>query len=444
VRKAFTALHGSKLAACGTVENQVVSALVKWVTMTRFTEIKVFIYALLILSIFGCGWRRGSPGPVQSTDPKTKQEIAAEKALELMAESIQLESSAQLKSKDKSLVWTRSRSEAWNHAVDYWRKGDIEQTATQMKQYVELNPENATAHNIIGLDYYTKELYGAALDEFQIAVELDPDEPQYSYNKALTLVMLERYDEAEEALERTTGLKEGEYLRQVYADLIPLNRARELYNAGCDAMKKSDRIRAIDLFRSALRIRPDMVEAYVNLGVLYRTWGDEKRQIRYFGDAVKLRPDAPHIRYNLGLAYFDAKMYPQAIEEFTRATKLDPYHRMAHFKLGMTFFMTQNYSDALTEFQKCLKIYPNWFDARLNLGTCYLKTGNVDGAIEQFEKAIELRPSSAEAHYNLGEAYMRMKEFDKTANLFQKALEIDPGHKQAQLRLKELETYRGE
>lgn len=404
----------------------------------RITKIKAFIYPFLILSILGCGFRRSSsPESVEIVAPKSKQEIAAEKAVNAIVDSVDLEVD------DGASVRSLSESASWNRAVEYWHEGDIEKTAKQMKDYVELNPENATAHNIIGLDYYTKELYDAAVDEFLIAEELDPDEPQYSYNKALTLVRLERYDEAEEAFKKTTGLKEGEYLRQIYAELIPMNRAKELYNTGYDAMRKGDRIRAIDLFKSALRVNPDMVEAHVNLGVLYRTYGDERRQIGYFRDAARLKPDDPQIRYNLGLAYFDARMYSQAIAELAMATGLDSYHRMAHFKLGMAFYITQNHTDAVAQFKRCLEIFPNWFDAHLNLGTCYLKTGNVDGAIEQFEEALKLRPNSAEAHYDLGEAYMRLKDFDKTAALFQKALEIDPGYKQARARLKELEAYRG-
>jgi len=399
--------------------------------------IKFLICPFLVMSIFGCGLIR-SPKTVQPTQAgKSRQEIAAEKAVKAIVDSVELEPVNEIS------IQSISENESWNRAVASWYGGDIEQTAKEMKDYVELNPENATAHNVIGLDHYCKELYDAALDEFQIATELDPDEPQYSYNKAVTLVRLERYDEAEQALENTTGLKQGEYLRQVYAELIPLNRASKLYNAGCDAMRNGDRIRAIDIFKSVLRIKPDMVEAYVNLGALYKTWGDEKRQIKYFKEAVKIKPDSPQIRFNLGLAYFDARMYSEAMAEFTRTIELDSYHRMAHFKLGMVFHITQNYTYATIQFERCLEIFPNWHDAHLNLGTCYLKTGNVDGAIEQFNKAIKLRPSSAEAHYNLGEAYMRRKEFNKTTTLFQKALEIDSGHKKARARLEELETYQG-
>ena len=390
----------------------------------RVSGIRAFIYPFFILSIFSCYSYKTLPlEPVQTSRQKT----ASKKAFDAMVERVELEAN--------------KRSETWNDAAMYWRAGNIEQSAAEMKKYIELDPDSAEAHNIIGLDYFSRGLYDLAADEFNIAAKLRPDEERFSYNSALALVRLERYEEADQAFAKAAGMKEGEYLRQVYADLIPLNRARKLYNAGCDAMRESHPVRAIDLFNSALRIRPDMAEAHVNLGVIYRKRRDSKNEIKHFEEAAKIKPDGPDIHYNLGLAYFDAKTYSQARAEFIKAIELDPYHRNAHFKLGMTFYMIQDYANAATEFERCLEIFPHWFDAHTNLGTCYLKTANVEGAIEQFEEAIKLRPRSAEAHYNLGEAYMRAKEFDKTKELFQKALEIDPDHEQARTRLEELEKY---
>ncbi len=386
------------------------------------------IYPLFALSIFSCySYKTVPPEPTRAAE--TRKKIATRRAFDVMIEAVRLKAD--------------QRSHTWNRAVTRWHEGNLGQAAAEMKKYVELEPNNAEAHNIIGLDYYSKGLYDVAADEFKIAAELRPDEKRFSYNNALALVRLERYDEADQAFADASGLKEGEYLRQVYADLIPLNRARKLYNAGYDAMKEPHPVRAIDLFKSALRIRPDMAEAHVNLGVIYRKRGDAQNEMKHFQEAAKLKPDDANIRYNLGLAYFDARTYHQAAAELKKAVELKPYHRKAHFKLGVTFHKTQNYPDAIVEFKRCLEISPHWFDAHLNLGTSYLKTGDADGAIEQFEEAIELRPESAEAYYDLGEAYMRIKDFDKTYTLFQKALEIDPDYGKAQKRLRELEIYQG-
>ena len=328
-----------------------------------------------------------------------------------------------------------------NLGTAYYVIGDMEKAAEQMRKYIKLDPDNSSVHNIIGLIYYRKEFYDAALDEFQAAEKLDPDEKQYSYNAGLVLAKLGRYDEANQAFERASGLGEGEDMRRVFAEQTAANKARKLYNDGYTAMKSLDLTRAIDLFKAALELKPDIAEAHVNLGVCYRTRGDRQNQIHHFEEAARLRPSMPDVHYNLGLAYSDALMYKQAMSEFRRAIELRPSSRDAHFKLGTVLYKTGNYTDAAAEFRQCVELSPNWFEVRLNLGTCYLKTGNVDGAINQFKQAVKLRQNSAEALYSLGVAYMRAERFDESSTLFQKALEIDPGHRQARAMLRELKIY---
>jgi len=331
----------------------------------------------------------------------------------------------------------------WNLGYTYWSMGDLEKTAEQMRKCIELDPDNAEAHNIIGLTYYCKRLYEAALKEFRIAVNLNPDEKQYTYNEALVLARMDRYDEVSQSLEKASGLEEGEYLRQVYEEQVSINKAKKLYNEGYNAMQRRDLNRAVELFESALKLNPDMLEAHVNLGVCYRTLGDRQKQIHHFEEAIRLKPDMPDVHYNLGLAYSDTGMYPQAIVEFRRSIELGSSSRNAHFKLGTTLYKTGNYKDAAAEFEKCLQLSPKWFEACLNLGSCYLKTGRLSDAIEQFGNAIKLNPGSAEAHYSLGTAYMKAKKYDEASALFKKALEIDPSHSKSRMTLEELEAYRG-
>ncbi len=329
----------------------------------------------------------------------------------------------------------------WNLGITYWFMGDMDEAAAQIRKYINYDPNNAEAHNTIGLTYYCKELYNAALDEFQIAAKLAPDEKQYSYNEALVLARLDRYDEALEALKRSSGLEGSEYLRQVYGELIPANKAKKLYNDGCAAMEDFDSAKAIDRFNAALELKPDMIKAHMNLGVLYRMRGDKSKEVHHFEEAARLRPESPNVRYNLGLAYSDAGMYSEATVELEQAVKLNPSLRDAHFKLGTVLCKGRDFTDAIPKFEKCVELSPKWSKARLNLGTCYLKTGNVNGAIEQFEEVVQLRPNSAEANYNLGNAYMRVKKFDEASALFQKALKINPGYRQARAMLEEIQAY---
>jgi len=328
-----------------------------------------------------------------------------------------------------------------NLGTAYYLMGDMEKAAEQIRRCINLDPDNAQMHNIIGLIYYRKEFYNAALDEFQIAARLNPDEKQYNYNVGLVLAKLGRNDEADQLFKKASGLEEGEDTRRAFAEVREANKARELYNEGYTAMESHSWSRAIDLFKSALELKPDIVEAHINLGVCYRMQGDKQNQIHHFREAARLEPDMPDVHYNLGLAYSDAGMYPQAIAEFDQAIELEPSLKEAHFSLGTVLYRTRNYADAAAEFRRCLELSPNWFEAHLNLGTCYLKTGNVDSAMDQFRQAVQLKPDSAEAYYKLGNAYVKAEKYGEASALFQKVLKLDPGYRQARVMLKELEVY---
>ncbi len=440
----------------------------------RPARIGLFIYLLLALTAFGCGLYRTQPSPkperiitpqmieeyarmYQISDlntaefylsnpdyarehpyiPTPKDIAFYEKEFQekVIKERRILEKAARYKPNDLDTNW--------NLAAVYWDMGNIEKAAAQMKKYANLDPDNAEAHNIIGIDYYVKGSYNNALDEFRQAVKLNPDEKQYSYNEALVLARLDRYEEAEDAFDRAAGLEEAEYVRKIYAEQIKVNRAKKLHNQGCTAMETLNLTRAIELFEAALEIKPDMLESHVNLGFCYGNQGDIHKQIYHLEEAVKLKPDLPNVRHSLGLAYYDARMYHQAIGEFEQANELDPYIIDSHFKLGMALCRIGRYADAIPEFRRCLKVSSDWYEAHANLGTCYLKTGNPDGAVEHFKDAVRLRPDSAEAYYNLGEAYVRVERFDETLALFRKALSINPGYEQARVRMQEIEAYQG-
>lgn len=328
-----------------------------------------------------------------------------------------------------------------NLGIAYYVKGDYDKANQQIRQYLLLEKDNAEAHNILGLIAYEKGLYEVALEEFRTAAKLDPSNKQFSYNEGLVLAKLGRNDEAKEAFKRSSGFKDGEDVRSTFIEEIEANKWRNMYNEGHTAMEFGNYNRAIEIFKSVLDIKPDLVEAHVNIGFSYRMKGDIKNQIYHYEEAVKLNPNNPDLHYNLGIAYFDAGKYNQAATELKIATELNPSSKDAHFNLGTTLFKLGNYNGAVTQFMKCIELNPDWFEARLNLGSSYIKLGKVQDAIEQFTEATKIKPRSAEAHYNLGVALIRSGKMKEASSVLQKAIELDPTHSMARATLKEIEAY---
>jgi len=329
-----------------------------------------------------------------------------------------------------------------NLAITYYTMGDMDKAYEQMQKYIKLEPNNADAHNNIGLILYNKGLYEASLEEFTIAKNMKPDEKQYAYNEGLALVKLGKNDEAVESFKDSSGLKEGEEVRQTFIQEYEANKWRELYNQGHSAMEIGNTSRAIELFNQVLELKPDMLEAHVNLGFCYRIEGDKQKQVYHFEQALKLAPDSAEVNYNLGLAYADLRMYPQALEKLNRAVELKPDSKDTYFNIGTNLYKMSKYADAAKAFEKTVELSPDWLEARLNLGSCKLKIGDIKGATTQFEEATKRNPKSADAYYNLGVAYTKDSRFDEASAAFQKAIDINPGHRMAQAMLKELEIYK--
>lgn len=326
----------------------------------------------------------------------------------------------------------------------YYVMDDMEKATEQLRIFIDLDPENAEAHNIAGLVHYRRQFFTAAVREFETAEKLRPSDKQYSHNLGIALAELNRNEEASQAFRRATGLEEGADMRRNFIERTAANNVRKLYNDGHVAMESHNWRKAIEQFKAVLELKPNMMEAHMNLGFSYRMKGDLDNQIHHFSEAARLNPALPDIHHNLGLAYSDARKYTEAADEFRKAIELDSSLKDSYFSLGMALSRTGKYSDAAVQFEKSLELSPDWFEAHMNLGTSYLKLGKLNDAVKSFEKAAQLKPRSAEAQYNIGAAYMNMEKIDQAVAFFKKALEIYPGHTMAHALLKELENYQSE
>ena len=57
-------------------------------------------------------------------------------------------------------------------------------------------------------------------------------------------------------------------------------------------------------YKKAILIAPDYVEAYLNLGAVYRTQGSYEDAIGEYKEAIRIDPDDAMAHYNLGDIYY--------------------------------------------------------------------------------------------------------------------------------------------
>ncbi len=193
---------------------------------------------------------------------------------------------------------------------------------------------------------------------------------------------------------------------------------------------------AIVSLRKAIELAPENTWALSGLGAILCDYKrDYDGALEYFRKALELEPDIAGHHYNLGNALVGKRRLDEAIASFRRATELDPNLASAHMKLGSALRDKGRAGEAIASSRKAALLDPRSAEAHYNLGNALRDNGQIDEAIASFHKAIELDPKFARAHYALGNALRDNGQIDEAIASFHRAIECDPKHAESHVNL---------
>ena len=124
---------------------------------------------------------------------------------------------------------------------------------------------------------------------------------------------------------------------------------------------------ALDHFREATRLRPDLAETQNNLGSAVLAKKDTKAAIQYFQEALRLAPDIVAIQSNLARALMLDNQPTAAAELYADLSQRYPQNAVFLCNLGVTLFQAGKKDEAIASFRRALEIDPELADARENL-----------------------------------------------------------------------------
>jgi tetratricopeptide (TPR) repeat protein len=114
--------------------------------------------------------------------------------------------------------------------------------------------------------------------------------------------------------------------------------------------------------------------------------------IRHLEKAVKLAPQFVEAWNQLGTIRYQTQDYAQAEKYFRQALTLDPQAFPPLVNLGGTLFSLKRYEESLRVNQQAVAAQPNDTLANAQLGLCYLVLGNDEEARKYLAKAKALDP----------------------------------------------------
>jgi predicted O-linked N-acetylglucosamine transferase (SPINDLY family) len=159
--------------------------------------------------------------------------------------------------------------------------------------------------------------------------------------------------------------------------------------------------RAVVHFERALALDPDNAQVHNNLGNAYRAQERTDQAIPHYERALALKPDDALVHNNLGLALAAQGRNDQSMVHHVRALALDPDYAEAHYNLGSVLALEGKTDQALAHYERALALDPDYAEVHNNLGNVLMLQGRIDQGVTQYERALALKPDFAVAHNGL-------------------------------------------
>ncbi len=265
----------------------------------------------------------------------------------------------------------------------YMEKHDFGSAIVSLKHALELNPESAPAHQLLGYALLVQGYAAQAIPHLERAKD----------KSAVGIVQIQTGQLAEAVTNLQAALAEHPNDPDI---LYYLGRASGLLSK-----------QSIDTLVAAY---PDSARAHQAMGENYfvlRNMPDAEREFR---EALRVRPDVPEVHLELGEVYAGAFQWAKAEEEFRAQAKLQPGNAEAAYRLGAALLEQGKVHEARAELVRADKLMPDMPETLYSLGKAASLEGDPATAEKNWIKLLTIEkesPLAAQAHFGLANLYKK-------------------------------------
>jgi tetratricopeptide (TPR) repeat protein len=201
---------------------------------------------------------------------------------------------------------------------------------------------------------------------------------------------------------------------RLWQDNLSKNPAAVVYNALGVARSCTGRHeQALESFDAAIRLKPELAEAWVNRAAALDALGRLEEAVRDYDQALRLRP-ADAATYNgRGNALARMNRPDEALADYDAAIALRPRYGLAYYNRGNIEFNAGRLDLALRDYDEAIERMPAYARAWNNRATVFARLGRSDDALRDFSQSLALDPNNAGAWCNRALLYSDRKEYAK-------------------------------
>lgn len=279
-------------------------------------------------------------------------------------------------------------------------------------------------------ELYERERWLEAASELRAAIEINPYNPSWHFNLALTLEAMGDYEHACEAFGSALRLEgdDVETLNCLAVNLTRLGRYAE-------ALEQFQRIDEVD---------GNYEPSYCNRILTYSEMGDHDRAEVMFYRARQIKGECPVCYYHLGGSFYARGQYDRAIYCWRQTLRLEPSHPVANVRIAEAFWAKGDRAGAREHYAKEVASgRPAEVETLLDYGELLMELDELNEAGRAFRQAREQAADNASVYFCLGELALRLRQDSDAVTHFRKVLVLDATYPSGHLKLAEALIRRG-
>ncbi len=281
-----------------------------------------------------------------------------------------------------ALAWS-GLSDAYAFQFDItfkYRPEAIPNAIRAARKAVELDSILAETHASLGLALYKDGNIAAALEEYKIALDINP---QYVWTHIW------------------------------YGDAMASHMRRKDVK--------------IEHLKKAVVLDPLNIDALSNLADVLSDSGLYAEAETHYLKVIEIVPENVLYRINLAESYKQAGQYEKMVETYENAIEISPFHWRLYQNYANAEFGLGHEAEARGVFENLIKALPDSVNSYHLYGNwLYHTPRDYEQSVINLKKAIELNPQCDESYNVMAYAYRGIDDFDRAIESVNKAIEIAP------------------